>query len=107
MAVFDEHGNPNSGIAGGKVMLDKGGRVMRFVEGEMENAKWVNSGIYAMTSGFVKNIPDGRSDFGKDVFPRALAKGESIYTYRMHGFCFGLDTPESYHRAQELAGLKV
>src|SRR6185436_13578636 len=104
IAAFDADKNPNSGIAGGRIKIKADGRIEEFVEGgELKNASLVNGGIYAFEPQIFPRLPEGNSDFGRDVFPALLKKGAPLFTYKMEGYCLGLDTPEAYARAQQIA----
>jgi NDP-sugar pyrophosphorylase family protein len=105
IAVFDATKNVNSGIAGGRILMDTNHQIQRFIEGEggMDAAPWVNAGIYALEPEILEYIPTGFSDFGKDIFPNLLEQKRFLHAYRMHGFCLALDTPESFANAQKLA----
>lgn len=104
IAVFDATTAGHSGIAGGTVQVDSGGRVERFVEGPeaIQVSRLVNAGIYALEPSVLDSIPDGFSDFGKDIFPRLLAGHQPVSAFVMNGFCLALDTPESYERARRI-----
>ena len=99
IAAFDPKRNPNSGVAGGRMRIGANGRVKDFIEGGRTRGGWVNAGIYAVNPKALKGVPSGFSDFGRDVFPDLLRKGEKIYAYRMKGFCLALDTPAAYRTA--------
>jgi NDP-sugar pyrophosphorylase family protein len=43
----------------------------------------INAGIYVIAPSFAARIPEGPSDFGHDVFPAALARGERLGIYRL------------------------
>ena len=101
VAVFDPAKNPNSGIAGGKIKVGTEGSIEEFNEGG-KDGNWVNAGIYALEPSVMDIIPKGFSDFGKDVFPALLKNKKKIQAYPIKGFCFAVDTPESYERAQAL-----
>ena len=113
VVVFDRKKTLNTGIAGGTVELEGDGMIRRFVEGRSDDpaaalhAELVNSGIYAFEPAILDHIPKGNSDFGKDVFPALLSKGLKLYAFRMEGgYCLGIDTPETYLRAQEAVSRK-
>lgn len=100
VAVYDyRKTNQHSGIAGGRVRMARNKRIIEFVEGNMKQLRWVNAGVYVLEPAFIEHIPDGFADFGRDVFPSAIERGAPVYAYPMRGFCYGMDTPESYRRA--------
>ena len=99
LALFDPAKTRNSGIAGGKVAVDKDGFIKKFKEGKAGGGNLVNSGIYAVNPSVLKEIPEGFSDFGKDIFPALLAKGQNLFSFLITGFCYGIDTPEAFANA--------
>lgn len=105
IAVFDDRKNLHSGIAGGKVRLDRKGTITGFVEGKnnhTEASNFVNAGIYALDPEVLPFIPEKPSDFGRDVFPILLSEKRRLHAFKMEGYCLGLDTPEAYFKAQSL-----
>ena len=58
-------------------------RIIRFIEKPLKgetNSHWVNAGIYLLTPEILNFIPDGFSDFGKDIFPGLLKEKIPIYS---------------------------
>ena len=105
VALFDRDRHPHTGIAGGRVKIDDGGRITAFVEGAGDAAGLVNAGVYALEPSILDLIPTGRLvDFGRDVFPAMLSQRRALQGWVMEdaGYCLGLDTPESH-----AAGLKL
>lgn len=99
IALFDQDYHVNTGIAGGRVVVDADGRVTDFVEGVESGSSLVNAGVYMLSRALLAEMEPGTFlDFGRDVFPRLLARGRSIRAYLLEpeGYCLGLDTPESY-----------
>jgi mannose-1-phosphate guanylyltransferase/phosphomannomutase len=90
----------------GVVDTDANDRVTRFVEkGPREsippNAR-VNAGIYVLEPKVFDYIPDdGPFDFGKDVFPAMLKKGEPISATFPGIYLQDIGTPERYEKAQK------
>ncbi len=102
LALFDPKRVPNSGIAGGRVLINAQGIVENFIEGQSgQNEGLVNGGVYALHPSILNEIPEGFSDFGKDIFPKLISQGKKISSYLIQGFCFGIDTPEAYQQAQK------
>jgi len=65
-------------------------------------AGWVNAGIYLIETEWVARFPvDAPLDFGFDIFPAALAAGESLRAYRLAEPVLDIGTPESLARASE------
>lgn len=91
----------------GMVEMDGDDRILRFVEKpkpENVTSHYVNAGFYYLDPGILDYIPKNAfSDFAFDVFPRVLQAGEKIHAVKMEDPIIGIDTIESYHRADELA----
>ena len=104
VALFDPSAHANTKIAGGLVALDDRGWVRSWAEGKASpGARYVNAGAYLLEPSVSQSIGSGYRDFGAEVLPAQTARG----TLRGHvlepsGYCLGLDTPESYHIAEEL-----
>lgn len=102
IALFDRNRHPHTGIAGGRVRLD-GDRITAFLEGVADEVSpLVNAGVYVVEPSVVSLLPEGFSDFGRDVFPRLLSGGTPIYGHLITDYCLGIDTPESYEAALSL-----
>ncbi|HLH23999.1 MAG TPA: nucleotidyltransferase family protein [Chloroflexota bacterium] len=103
IAVFDRDRVPNTGLAGGRVVVDAEGRVMRFVEGGAADSPYVNAGVYALEPRVLAAIAPGAfADFGRDVFPLLLEHGARVDAFPIDGYCLGIDTPEGLARANAL-----
>ncbi len=98
LALFDQARHLHTGIAGGRVLIDRTEQVIGFVEGAGGGAGLVNAGVYVVEPEVLDHIPRNRSvDFGHDVFPAMLQAGRTIrgHVIETAGYCLGLDTPES------------
>ncbi|MBI1858464.1 MAG: nucleotidyltransferase family protein [Candidatus Melainabacteria bacterium] len=97
IALFDPEKSLNSGIAGGKIKLDKDNNVISFIEGSGPDVKgYVNSGIYILEREILDMIPkDHPSDFGKDVFPKLLKEGCNVKGYLSDSFVLAIDTKDA------------
>ena len=103
VAVFDMRKNKNSGIAGGRVVLNKDKTIRRFVEGNKKISSLVNAGVYVLDPKIFKYIPKGKVyDFGKDVFPFLLRHKIKIGAHQLDEkeYVFGCDNLGCYKRAQ-------
>jgi len=101
VALFSIKEHLNSGIAGGRVKVEKG-NIVEFIEGH-SNFDLVNAGCYVCEPQLCQNIPDGGFyDFAKDLFPDLLQKGILIRAHIIDGYCLGLDDPHSYKKVQKL-----
>lgn len=107
IALFDFENHPNSGIAGGRVVYDRQtNEILNFREGltgqETAGYPYVNAGVCLLKPEVLQSVENGQfCDFGKDIFPEMLRSGKRIEGYLIEedGFCFGLDTVESYNVA--------
>lgn len=111
MAVFSQTHNKHTGIAGGRLILDDKCRITQFVEStssEGSGADFVNAGVYLINKKLLPYFPiHGHfCDFAKDIIPILFNHDMPIYAYCMEGFCLGLDTPESFLRAEEMLRAK-
>jgi NDP-sugar pyrophosphorylase family protein len=83
----------------GVVRLGPGDRVTGFVEKPRHTAKraaWINSGLYVLHPDFIAGLPAGEPlDFGRDVLPAAVSRGERIYAHRLRAQILDIGTPES------------
>ncbi|MEW5984337.1 MAG: nucleotidyltransferase family protein [Acidobacteriota bacterium] len=105
IAVFHEDRNPSTGIAGGRIDIDADGRVVQFTEGSTRSDLPVNAGVYLLEQRVLSAItPDCAEDFGRDVFPRMLARGDRVCSHLIEpgGYCLGFDTPDTAARGLEL-----
>jgi NDP-sugar pyrophosphorylase family protein len=102
MALYWRDDPTSSGI--GEVNAEDS--IVRFVEKprpEEVFSNWVNAGIYLLNPEVLDLIPTGQPcDFGREVFPRMLAEGRTIYGYRMQGDegLWWIDTPADLARVQ-------
>ncbi len=91
----------------GMVDLDQDNRILRFVEKpkpEKVTNHYVSAGFFYLNPRVLSYIPDGVfCDFGNHVFPAMIHAGEPIYAVKMEDLIIGIDTRESYLKANELA----
>jgi NDP-sugar pyrophosphorylase family protein len=101
IAVFDFERVPNTGVAGGRVVVDDDFRVVRFEEGRPGGSPYVNTSVYLLEPAVLATIPaDTFADFGHQVFPDLIASGARVEAYPIDGYCLGIDTPEALARAE-------
>ncbi len=94
----------------GLAVTDAGGDIRSFIE----KPDWgrvvtdlVNTGIYALSPRVLDFIPPDRPcDFGKELFPMLLERGERLAGVALEGYWQDIGTPEDYYRccADALAG---
>jgi NDP-sugar pyrophosphorylase family protein len=87
----------------GVAELEADGRIIRFLEkpapGETSST-WVNAGYLIVEPTLLDDIPrDRASDFGRDILPAAIARGERVQGYRMTGNLWWFDRVEEYMAA--------
>jgi len=94
IAVYEKDSVSQSGI----VVLDKDNRILKFREKpkpEEVISNLVNTGIYILEPDVLTYILPGKTlDFGKDVFPELIEKGEDIFGVMIRGNLIAIDTPE-------------
>ena len=83
----------SSGVA----EFNSDGKILKFGEkpkpGESDS-RWVNAGIYFFRNEILSHLPDGYSDFGKDIFPRILTTGGDLFGVCRQDAVHAFDTPE-------------
>ncbi len=90
------------------VEVDAHGRITSFVEkprGATHVSRWISAGVAILEPAVFDYIPAERpSDFGFDVFPKIVAKGQHLQGYQMSDAegLWWIDTPEDYARIQAL-----
>ena len=92
----------------GMIELDQDNQMLRLVEKpkpENVTSHYVSAGFLYLNPKVLTYIPDGEfCDFGFHVFPAMIRAGERIYAVKMEAPIIGIDTIESYEKANELAG---
>ena len=86
----------------GLAVTDGEGRVRSFVE----KPRWqqvvtdlVNTGIYVLSPRAMALVPEGKAfDFGRDLFPLLLERGETVLGLPMEGYWTDVGTPLSYYQ---------
>jgi len=83
------------------VEINDDNRVVNFVERpsedqlELKTQNWVNSGIYCFDKKVLELIPEGFSDFPKDIFPKIMQL-EGLYAQPLKGYRCAVDSVERY-----------
>ena len=93
--VFDRAVHKYSGAAGGVIEVDGEGSVTGFYEGvDRADLKLVNAGVYLLHPRAIEQIPEGKCDFARDLFPSILGKVKLMsQTILEDEAVFGPDTP--------------
>jgi NDP-sugar pyrophosphorylase family protein len=87
----------------GTVATDDDGWVVGFAEKDPNTLTpaLVNAGLYLLDPAFVAGLPRGEElDFGRDVFPAALAEGKRIFAYLLDEPVIDVGTPEGLAAAK-------
>ncbi len=103
LAVHEADASEGKGV----VEVAPTGRVTGFKEKELRGPGrvLVNSGIYVLESSIMTLVPPGEeADFGRDVFPRALERGLSIYAAPLGSPVIDIGTPEGLSLARSRVG---
>lgn len=82
----------------GVVEMNGRGLITRFIEKPDQSDRrfnFVNTGIYIVTKGMLKLIPEGFFDFGKDLLPNIIGL---VYAKEMREYWSDIGTLESYYK---------
>jgi NDP-sugar pyrophosphorylase family protein len=89
---------------GGVVETEANGRVRRFVEKpdpKQVSTNLISAGIFVVEPAVLEEIPGGQfCDFGREVFPRLLAKGLPVYAMKPDAYIQDVGTPDRLAKAQ-------
>ena len=89
---------------GGVVETDASGRVLRFIEKpdpKQVSTNLISTGIFVIEPQVLDEIPVGQfCDFGKDVFPKLLAKRLPVYAIKPDAYIQDVGTPDRLAKAQ-------
>ncbi|MCB9597919.1 MAG: glucose-1-phosphate adenylyltransferase [Sandaracinaceae bacterium] len=91
----------------GIVTTDGEGRVTSFVEKPKDPPPGdANMGVYCFDYEVLDRVlledhldPESSKDFGKDILPKMVARGERVFTWPYHGYWRDVGTLESYWEA--------
>jgi glucose-1-phosphate adenylyltransferase len=91
----------------GILETDKSGRVIGFEEKPRQSrSRLASMGVYlfdraSLIRWLVEDAerPDSSHDFGKDLVPRLVARGEAVYAYRFPHYWQDVGTLDSYYQA--------
>ncbi|MDR2638956.1 MAG: NTP transferase domain-containing protein [Helicobacteraceae bacterium] len=89
----------------GVVIADKKGQIKRFLEkpgwGEVFSDT-INTGIYVLEPEILSYIPENTNyDFSKDLFPKLMNEGITLWGCNAHGYWRDVGNPISYREAME------
>ncbi len=87
----------------GGVLIERDGRVKHFIE----KPDWagvasdlVNTGIYILEPEVLDLIPEGKYDFGRELFPAMVQQGKPLYGHVMQGYWCDIGDIGAYLGAQ-------
>ena len=86
----------------GIVVTDDEGRIQEFQEKPLpQEAKsnLANTGVYVFSPDIFKYIPEIPYDFGKQVFPELVKRGERFYGMKLNGFWVDIGNLKTYVQA--------
>jgi mannose-1-phosphate guanylyltransferase len=90
----------------GVVIMDNENKIIQFIEKPDKQinvaSHLVNAGIYIFSPEIFSFIPEGYSDFGKDIFPQIIKSGSSLYGIELKGFLLPVDTIELLNKSREM-----
>jgi NDP-sugar pyrophosphorylase family protein len=98
IGVYEKEDVSQSGI----VEMNNNNKIIRFIEKPKPYeivSHLVNTGIYICEPDVISYIPEGFSDFGKDILP-FIIKREKVYGYVLKGRLIAIDTPELLRAVQ-------
>ncbi len=92
----------------GIMTVDESMHIVKFTEKPKEpDSTLASMGIYIFNWSVLRRAlredhadPDSQRDFGKNVIPRLLARGEQLCAYRFDGYWMDVGTVDSYYDAQ-------
>ncbi len=96
----------------GVVIADKRGEIQRFLEkpgwGEVFSDT-INTGIYVCEPEILSHIPENSNyDFSKDLFPKLMAEGITLWGHNAKGYWRDVGNPQSYREAiNDILNLKT
>ena len=99
LAVYGSHESAGKGV----VRVDESGRVLAFVEKPpaAEGEVLVNAGLYVVAPALLELIGAGASDFGHDVWPRALAAGHTLRASVLDAYVRDIGSPTQLAAASD------
>lgn len=80
------------------VQIGKNNKIVHVVHkpGNLDYGDLGNVAIYILEPKIYNYLPESASDFIKDVFPRALQKGENLYGYMIQEYAKDIGTPQRF-----------
>ena len=96
---------PEAASSFGMIETDSAGRVVGFEEKPQQaRSRLASMGVYlfdreALIRWLIEDaaLPDSRHDFGKDLLPRLVARGEAVHAYLYGGYWQDVGTLDSYY----------
>ncbi len=86
----------------GTILTNEAGAISAFVEKPSAHetvTDRVNTGIYLLSGALIETVPtEGTVDFGSDVFPAALQRGDMLFAHPTDGYWCDIGTHDAYLR---------
>jgi len=102
LGVYESQETEGKGIIEG----DNSGRVRGFREKTPSRAgepALINAGVYVIEASFARQIPAGiASDFGHDIFPAAVARGDHLAIHKLAAPVLDVGTPSTLELARRI-----
>ncbi len=99
IALIKSHNPREKGV----VEIDEHNRIISFVEKpELPRSDLTSAGIYCLNPSVVDDIPEGVSDFGRDVFPQLVANGGMKGFDINFSYFWDIGSLETYREAQRV-----
>ncbi len=88
----------------GLITTDLNGKVTGFLEKPSYDGcvtDLANTGVYVLSKSALEMIPEGKSDFAQDLFPKIMKNNMNIYCYEETGFWQDIGDVKSYIACSE------
>jgi len=85
------------------IQMDGKNKVINFVHkpGNRDFGNLGNAALYVVEPIIFKYLPEGKSDFIEDIFPKMIKNGEQIYGYKTKEFIKDAGTPNRLNEVQQ------
>jgi NDP-sugar pyrophosphorylase family protein len=91
----------------GLLEINSSNRLVGFKEKQIATGGYINTGVYVMNKEILHYIPKNRTvSLEKNILPKLISAGESIFVYKADAFFIDIGTPESYRDAERILTAK-
>lgn len=107
LGVFDPEKVKHSGVLAGHICVNANKKVLSFSEKRSgrraPSGTLINAGVMLLNPRILKWIPSFKAcDFSKDLFPKLLARGETILTDSHVTKVLACDTPQAFKKTKAI-----